>query len=73
MLTYRLTSCADCTTIPALLSDIDCKLTELAKEQYSNIVLALNRSIPTDVMSDLLHYKRILQFKACNVKVFQTL
>lgn len=66
MLTPRLTNCVDCTTIPALLSDIDCKMTELAKNQYNNIVFSLGRNIKSDVMSDLLNYKRILQYKHCN-------
>jgi len=66
MLNPRLTNCVDCTTIPALLSDIDCKMTELAKNQYNNIVFSLGRNIKPDVMSDLLNYKRILQYKYCN-------
>lgn len=66
MLNPKLTNCVDCTTIPALLSDIDCKMTELAKNQYNNIVFSLGRNIKPDVMSDLLNYKRILQYKYCN-------
>lgn len=66
MVSYRLTNCEECTTIPVLLSNIDCRLTELAKNQYNNIVFALNKYVPTDVMMDLLHYKRILQCKSCN-------
>jgi ribonuclease HIII len=66
MLTYRLTNCEDCTTIPVLLNNIDCKLTELAKKQYGNIVFALNNKINMSVILDLLNYKRILQFKSCN-------
>jgi hypothetical protein len=66
MLNPRLTNCVDCTTIPALLSDIDCKMTELAKNQYNNIVFSLGKNVKPDVMSDLLNYKRILQYKYCN-------
>jgi len=66
MISYRLTNCVDCTTIPVLLNNIDCKLTELAKKQYGNIVFALNNKISDSLFSDLLHYKRILQFKSCN-------
>lgn len=66
MLTYRLTNCVECTTIPALLTDIDCKLTEMAKNLYSNIIFALNNPIPSTVILDLLNYKRILQCKTCN-------
>ena len=66
MLNYRLTNCEECTTIPALLSDIDCKVTELAKRQYNDIVFGLNNPISRNVMFDLLTYKRILQYKTCN-------
>lgn len=66
MLTYRLTNCVDCTTIPSLLLDIDCKISELAKNQYNDIVFALNNPISPTVMLDLLNYKRILQCKTCN-------
>jgi hypothetical protein len=53
-------------TIPALIADIDCRLTELANKEYNNIVFILNKRIPLDIVSDLLHYKRILQYKYCN-------
>ncbi len=66
MLNPRLTNCVDCTTIPALLEDIDCKLTQLAKNQYNNIVFVLNLPLPFTVMWDLLHYKRILTYKNIN-------
>ena len=66
MLNPRLTNCVDCSTIAVLLSNIDYKLTELAKKQYNNIVFALGYVIPEDLMLDLLNYKRILTYKACN-------
>ncbi len=66
MLSYRLTDCVDCITIPNLLSEIDCKLTELAKKQYNNIVFSLNYTICQCLILDLLNYKRILEFKKCN-------
>lgn len=66
MLTYRLTNCIGYATIPTLLEDIDCKLTKLAKDQYNNIVFDLNNPIPSTAVLDLLNYKRILQYKACN-------
>lgn len=66
MISYRLTNCEDCNTIPVLLQNIDCKITELAKKQYGNIVFILNNKINSSLFSDLLHYKRILQFKSCN-------
>src|SRR6478735_6261223 len=66
MLNPRLTNCVDCTAISVLLSDIDCKLTKLANNQYNNIVFALNYPVPFEVMSDLLNYKRILTYKNIN-------
>lgn len=66
MLTPRLVDCVYCASIPALLADIDCKLTDLANYQYSNIVFALNNYIPGEVIADLLHYKQILTYKVCN-------
>lgn len=66
MLSVRLTNCVECTTIPSLLSDIDCKLTEMAKNQYNNITLALNLKINSVAALDLLNYKRILEYKFCN-------
>ena len=66
MITYRLTNCVECTTIPALLADIDCKVAQLSKILYNDVVFALNSPFPSIVMSDLLNYKRILQYKVCN-------
>jgi hypothetical protein len=66
MLSPRLTNCIDCATIPALLTDIDCKLTSLANNQYNNIVFSLNYPVPGVVIGDLLNYKRILTYKFCN-------
>ena len=66
MLTPRLTNCIDCSSITVLLADIDCKLTDLANYQYNNIVFSLNYYIPGQVIADLLHYKQILTYKACN-------
>lgn len=66
MLNIRLTNCVDCATIPSLLSNIDCKLKELAMNQYYNIIFSLNRGIDETATLDLLNYKRILQCKVCN-------
>lgn len=67
MLTYRLTNCIDFATIPSLLVDIDCKIAKLAKDQYNDVVFALNSPISSTAMLDLLTYKRVLQYKACNI------
>ena len=66
MLSPRLTNCPDCGDIPSLLADIECKITEVAKNLYNNTVFALNMPIAYDVMIDLLNYRRILQYKYCN-------
>lgn len=66
MLSPRLTNCIECTTISALLSDIDCKLSEMASNYYNNIVFSLNLPAKGIVMLDLLNYKRILTYKLCN-------
>jgi len=66
MLSPRLTNCPECGDIPSLLADIECKITEVAKNLYNNTVFALNMPIAFDVMIDLLNYRRILQYKYCN-------
>lgn len=66
MLSPRLTNCCANGSIPALLADIDCKLAELANNQYNNIVFSLNYPVPGIVIGDLLKYKRILSYKYCN-------
>ena len=66
MLSPRLTDCIECASIPALLEDIDLKLTALAVSQYNNIIFSLNNYIPGEVIGDLLNYKQILTYKQCN-------
>lgn len=66
MLTPRLNNCIDCTTIPVLLSDIDCKITQLAKNEYNNTIFILGFQVNGSVFNDLLNYKRILTYKLCN-------
>lgn len=66
MLQPKLSSCPSCTTIPALISDIDCKMAEMAGNLYNNMVFALNQPVKGTVMNDLLMYKRILMYKYCN-------
>jgi len=66
MITVRLVDCVECSSISSLLEDIDCKLTELAKDLYNNTIFALNRPIQHTVFWDLLNYKRILTYRICN-------
>lgn len=66
MLTPRLTDCTECADILSLIDEIDCKLAKLAGNMYHNITLMLNKSIPAGAIIDLLHYRRILQYKYVN-------
>lgn len=66
MLSPRLTDCVTCSSITALIADIDCKMAELSNNLYNNIIFSLNRPILGIVMSDLLNYKRILTYRLCN-------
>lgn len=66
MLTPRLTNCPECSSIPALLNDINCKLKELSSNLYNNLIYSLNQPIPAGAITDLLNYKRILEYKFCN-------
>ncbi len=66
MLTPRLRECTEYADINSLIEEIDCKLAKLAGNMYNNITLLLNKSIPAEAIIDLLHYKRILQYKYVN-------
>lgn len=66
MLQPRLTTCLECTDIPTLLCKIDCKLAELGRTLYANLVFMLNNSISASDVIDLLHYRRILTFRQVN-------
>ena len=66
MLTPRLTNCAECEDICSLIESIDCKVAEMSVSLYNNVVFMLNKSFNHEVLSDLLNYKRILQYKVCN-------
>lgn len=66
MLTPRLTNCKDCCDISQLIKEIDCKLAEYSNILYNNIILMLNKPIPSEDMFALIAYKRILMFKYTN-------
>lgn len=66
MLSPRLSECKECSSIPELLDIIDCKLTELAKNGYNNVIFSLNRPVEIEKFNDLLNYKRILTYRLCN-------
>jgi len=66
MLSPRLTNCPECADIPSLISQIDCKVSEISNDLYNNVVFILNKNINYEALSDLLMYKQILQYKICN-------
>lgn len=66
MLSPRLTNCIECSSISALIDDIDCKFAEMANAEYNNVVFSLNKCFSGPVMDDLLNYRRILVYKYCN-------
>lgn len=66
MLQPRLTNCIECSSIPALLKDIDAKLTILAKIEYNNIIFSMNYNLSCSPIGELLNYRRILTYKFCN-------
>ena len=67
MLTPRLTNCPQCADIPTLISEIDCKLSELSGALYNNTIYMLNKTINKEAIFDLLNYKKILMYKICNL------
>jgi hypothetical protein len=71
MINPRLGNCHSCTTIPALISDIHCKIAKVAKLEYGNIIFDLNNRIDQTSATDLLNYKRILEYKYCNPEYAQ--
>lgn len=66
MVSPRLTNCKSCPNIIELISEIDCKVSEIGQDLYNNIVFILNKKIDREALSTLLHYKRILMFRICN-------
>ena len=66
MITPRLTNCDSCTSIATLLSDINCKIADIATSYYNNITLMLGYPMKDSIMFDLLNYQRILTYKSYN-------
>ena len=66
MITPRLTNCDSCVSIAALLSDINCKIADIATSYYNNITLMLDYPMKDSVMFDLLNYQRVLTYKSYN-------
>jgi len=72
MLTPRLRTCSECSDIPTLIEQIDCKLAKLSEVMYNNVIFMFDNPIPAGAIIDLLTYKRILQFKYVNPKYAAT-
>lgn len=66
MLTPRLTNAVYYNQIPVLLQEIDLAIFAIANELYYNTIYSLHRNIDSPTMIDLLNYRRILTYKACN-------
>ena len=66
MLSIKVTSCRDCQLISKLLGAINCQLAKMANNLYLNMAYMLDRPVEACKMSTLLHYKRILTYKANN-------
>lgn len=66
MITPKITNCEQCASITQLIADIDCKVFELSKRLYNNIIFSLNLHIDYVSILDLLNYKRILEYKLVN-------
>lgn len=66
MINPKISSCDDCSNIEGLIEDINCKIFDLSMNAYSNIIYGFKRSTRFTLMYDLLHYRRILEYKAVN-------
>ena len=64
MLNPRVTDCGS--DISSLIDDINCRLKDLGYDLYNNITFMLNKSVPVDAITSLLHYRRILEYKNVN-------
>jgi len=75
MITPRLTDCRQCEDMQSLMQDIDNILAKMANVKYNVISFMLQDCVNNRYIKDLLHYKRILQYKyvnyryACNVTI----
>lgn len=66
MTTPKITHCGDCTDIEEAIDIINCRIFQESIRQYNNIIFSLGLKINTEIIKDLLHYKRILEFKSVN-------
>lgn len=68
MFSPRVTNCSGCSEVPRLIEIIDCKIVLESKKLYENILYMLNSPIDRCLLSDLIHYKRILTYKMCSTE-----
>jgi hypothetical protein len=68
MLVPKISQCKECPDIQPLIDEINCKVFELSKKLYNNIVFSLNLHIDYIALQDLLHYRRILEYKLVNTE-----
>jgi hypothetical protein len=66
MLSIRLSNCRECAAISGLLDAINCQLAKMAKNLYLNMAYMMDAPVEGCKMSALLHYKRILTYRANN-------
>jgi len=66
MLSVRLIDYEEVSNTLTLLEDIDNRINSIAKNLYNNIIFSLNKPVSFTIMSDLLHYKRILTYRIFN-------
>lgn len=66
MLSLRINNCRECSQIHLLINKINCQLAKMAKNLSLNISFMLDKPVEGCKMSALIHYKRILTYKACN-------
>jgi hypothetical protein len=62
----RLVNNLTCGDIPALISNINCRMMGLSYALYNNTIYAMNKKVAPDDMLRLITYKEILTIKYCD-------
>lgn len=66
MFNVRITDCVECGSIQKMIKAIDCQLSAMADNLFTNLIYMLDRPVNAITMSTLLHYKRILTYRETN-------
>lgn len=66
MLKLSLSECKDCSNLSHLVCQIDDKIAYYTKNMFNNMTLMICADYNEDVLSRLLHYKRILTNRTYN-------